>query len=579
LSNAHLSKRFGIYPKLFLVLTFALGLTACGPRLQDGSYQGVLFRQADTAAIAAGKSLRENVTIDVTFTQSKQIHLEMKNFQHETVDTAEVSWKYFQRKVSVQIPSLDSQTYELRAIKSSRKDHSWKCYQGTQKYVVSACFSSKDFVFSAIKSIGQEMVYSISGTFGPSQVAPQAVTSRVFTLTEAVEKSLSQGFDARIEYQRVLEAREAARVAYANLFPHFTVANLVSFVGILSPVSMITFIAEFFPFVIPNRWIKIEEAKTLSYAETLTQDILRADLAYQVQSLAYTMERDHQNLDFYQRFLRDWQCAYDHLVKVGGVDAETPGSSAHDLLFRTHNVFSFAKLEVKRLETAIFTDKTELSMSLGFENSLAVSDINIEEDPNSITHANEFNADQKAKIVLMIQQRPLELVQLNYLIENAGWMRERYYFNWADPDMAQADQSISLSLSPLLAKASAFINQLKTKLDQTKGDISRKAENTVFTYNNSLQSYQIVMVEISHFEEKISRIHSDIMKATTIDELNRVAADMSWVLIQYFQYRLKMNDTVSNFRISRAMLQRLLYQAYYSRHQTGTLGRVSELML
>ncbi len=546
--------------KLGWIFIFSQVLISCKPNLDTGLYGGTLFKKND------GQLFKQNVRIQITFDKKYSAHVAIEDAHHQKIESIDVIWNKHHDQIKVKIPTLGQDIYQLvPAAQQSKKNNDWKCYLGSGKYSLSACFAKTEFIINATNPIDKSLTFALTGYLSAEQKPVVFEDPKSFKLSEAIEIAMARSFDSRIEYQRVIEAKEAARASYYNLVPHFYFKDLFTLAS-LNPASIPIYFADFIPFLIPTRWMKVTEAKDLNEAEKLTMDILRADLAYQVASVSYTYARDRISDTFYKQNFERYKLVRTHLVDLAGEDLGKIGTEFDELTFRLGPILSFVKLEENRLENALVLDKTALSMTMGFQNPLAVLDIDLEENDDSIDNAKEVTPEEQNDLVQLAIERSLELRQLDYLIDNAQQQRNEFYFNWTDPDVLPY-QSISVSLVPYIAKANAFIQELMVTRTKTQSAVATKAENAVFNYNYAIQTYQVAKPGIKMIETREALLYETIMNAKTQQEVHTNAGNLQWFLNVYYPFKLKVNDTIAAYRIARAQIQRALFEEYYSRLQ------------
>lgn len=534
-----------------MILIFLLG---CMSPPTEGLYEGTLFKKINGNTIS-----EKNVRIQLTFDQEKLFHMSIRNSHHEIIDTIYFHQTKVHNKVKLKIPSLSPENFKLTLVKTKNSKGASQCFQALADYHFSFCLGSTEFALSVTDQINQSMVYFLTGRLAAQQVPIPHETPKNYLLSELVQRVLAKNFDTLIEYQRVLEAKQAAKAAYLNLLPHFAYKDILAIAG-LNPMSIASWVADFVPFLIPTRWMKTREANDLSAAEQITFALLKADLINHVQSLAYTYEHDLQILKYLQKFLQTYQPIYDHMLEISQSDVGISGNPLDELVLRLVSIMNTAHQEIIRVEKSIALDKTALSSISGFQNPFAISDVNIEEAADSIEHAPEIQMEDVVPIAL---ERSLELKQIDYLIHNAKEQRKEFYFNWTDPDVP-ASQNISFSLIPYIAKASAFIQELMIQRQKIQNKVQTEAENAVITYTAALNAYHIVKVGLDRLRQRDQTIQADLLKAKTKTEIQTTAGNMQWMLNLEGPFKTNFYDAITNFRIARSQIKRLLLEDTYS---------------
>ena len=539
---------------LFLFVLFSIFISGCRPSFPSGNYQG---------SLSSSSGVPRDVSIHLQYEQEYLGVLEVKDLHQNLLETIRVKWSRKYNHIKVTIPSLGSAPvilYPVKTMKGSEKD--WNCYQGILQYQASLCFGEDRFLLHASSTNLKKTAWTLSGSLSAVQEPIILEEPADYKLKEALERTVSRGFDARIEFQRVLQASEAARVAYFNLLPHVDYKSLFA-ISSLTPKTIANFVANFVPFVIPTRWLKVREANDLKKAEEMTLDILRADLAYQVETLGYVYERDRSNVQYYEDLSRKVESLVQHVDEIGKQDFGKLGVMIDELGLRSGALNNFIHQEQVRLKNALGLDGTALALSMGLRNPEAVKSLDIEEDESLIEKALPITLEQQDDVLRAAVARSLELKQVDYLIDNAQKVKEEYYFNWADPDVP-SQMSVSLSLIPYLARASAVIQELLMRREQIQAQVAQRTVNAVINYNAALSSYQIVKPELDRLTERLELVSSDVMRGGLPSAIHTNGPNVQWVLNTHLQFKLKLNDSIALFRMARAQIQRVLFESYYS---------------
>jgi hypothetical protein len=534
---------------------FLVGTLGCRPGIPDGNYQGML-----------SSSLRapQAVSIRLKYEQPYLGVIEVRDLHQNLIDTLMLKWSKKSNHIRLSISTLGSAPvtlYPVKTLKGSEKNLT--CYQGVLQFRASLCFREDQFILHASGSSLRKGTWTLSGSLSAIQEPVLLEDPADYTLKEALDRALSRGFDARIEFQRVLQASEAARVAYFNLLPHVDYKSVFA-ISTLLPNSIAGFVANFVPFVIPTRWLKVKEAKDLKKAEEMTLDILRADLTYQVETLGYVYERDRSNHSYYEMMNARVEGLLAHISDIGQQDFGKIGNMIDELGARSLALNNFILQEKIRLRNSLGLDLTALSLSMGFKNSKAVRSFDIEEDESLIQTAAFMDPSQQEDIVRAAVARSLELKQIDYLIDNSQRVKEEYYFNWADPDVPSS-MSVSLSLVPYLARAKAVIQELLVRREQMQAQIVQKATNAVMNYNAALESYQVTKPEYDRLNQRLDLVSADILDGKLPSDIHANGPGAQWLLNTHFQFKLKLNDSIAMFRMARAQMQRVLLESYYAR--------------
>lgn len=532
-----------------------LTLSGCRPDLTAGNYEG---------SLVTGGAHSRPVNINLQFEQPYVANLEIKGLDQTLINRVRLKWSQRQNLIKATVPSLGELPVVLYPVRSTQDSmKSWKCYQGSLNYLLSLCLGEDQFILRVSSAGRLHESWSLSGDLSALKSPVVMEKPADYRLSDALSHALGRGFEARMEFQRVVQASEAARIAYFNLLPHLDYKSALG-ISSLAPRTIANFVANFVPFIIPTRWIKVREAVDLKKAEQITLDILRADLTYQVETLGYVYDRDRVGLKYFDELKERVKFTVDHVTAIGSQDFGKLGMMFDELGLRSQALLNFILQERVRLQGAIGLDRTALSLSMGFMNPEAVNSIDLEEDERAIDGASEITPQQKEDIIRAAVGRSLELKQIDYLIDNAERQKEEYYFNWADPDVP-SQMSISFSLVPYLARASAVIKELLVRREQVQAQVAQRAANAVINYNAALGSYQIAKPEFDLLSVRLEKLITDITLGTVSSDIHTSGPNFQWALNTHLQFRLRLYDSVAMFRMARAQLRRVLLETYYSR--------------
>ncbi|MFZ9595933.1 MAG: hypothetical protein ACO3A2_07635 [Bdellovibrionia bacterium] len=527
-------------------------LFGCKPITKSGLYEGSLFTRTESEA------KKQPVRLDLQFTDPYHGQLEVRDLHQTILKTIQIHWERSQDALTLHIPELTTEPIRLTRFSESDQK-SLKCYQGGSTPHLSLCLEPQKLFLHAFNETTHALEFSLTGDFAPQQKEMPFEEPKTYSLNEASQLILEKNFDSRIEYQKVIEAREAAKVALLNLLPHFYFKDLLA-ISSLNPTSIANYIADFVPFVIPTRWLKVKQAKDLREVEEISLAILKADLTYQMNNLSWILNRDRSTLEYYEHEKLKLAEAYAHSYQIGGDDIGQLGKPIDELEFRFSVVGNFIDQEIIRLENSVLLDRTALSLSLGFTNPMSVEGIQIENESLNLQDAQEMRADEVAKMAL---ERSLELRQLDYLIDNATRQKQEYYFNWLDPDVAPA-MSISTSLVPLIRKAKAIIKQLSIKREKTYSEVAQNAENAVINYNYALKAFKKVEQGLGRLQAREQDLYLEILRANHPGDIRMPPVNIQWAISTAFQFKIQFFDALARAQIARAKIKRMLYEDYYA---------------
>ncbi len=545
-----------IYLGLFLL--WILGLVACKPEIKAGLYSGnISDNRAESSSV-------EPVQSELVFGDPGVGDLVVRNASKVILLSAQLKWNQNNRKVKIRIESLGL-FLELAPLNFFKKDDRMFCYQGFIDFEVALCFSHDQFNLSVTSLGSKNLIFAVDGRYDSQQVPLEMETPQAFTRSIAIQNAYKKSFDQAIEYQVLVEFKKKAEIAWMNLLPHLNFRDLIGISSLL-PRTIANFVADFVPFLLPTRWYQKREAQDLFDAEKLTFDILRADLAYNIESMAYSLDRDQMNDKFYKEQREKILKAYQHLTEIGGASIGVLGAVIDELEFRLNLVDNFMQQDKNRLENAIDLEKTALAFQMGYNNPKVVDSFNVEDNCDEIDRAEVLSSEEISNLAL---GRSLELKQMDHLISNAEYQKKEWYFNWADPDVGAAS-AISLSIIPNISKANAVIGEITQRRNRVAAFVKMNSTNAVINYNRALELYKITQKSLSRLELRENQIYEDIQESALSSSIHTTGAAAQYALNTYFQFKLKQNDAITAYRVAGAQIRRVLFSYFYEGFDSKT---------
>jgi hypothetical protein len=369
------------------------------------------------------------------------------------------------------------------------------------------------------------------------------------TLPQAVNRALIKNFESRAQFERTLQARLTAKVAFLNLVPHLNLPNLLTNFP-LSPFSSLAVIGDAVPFLLPNRWFMAKEAEQSFEAEKFGETLMQASLATQVEGLGYVLQRDLENLEFLEEMVLRGRDA-EAKIRALEVAGHFPVGSADHL-----KAFSIViELEAHALNEVIYMDKRAIAQALGYHNPGAIEEMVFDLDSRPLEAAVSLDEVQLGTIAL---QRSLELQQMNALIKSAQYKKKEVSFTWLDPS-GDPTQGLGLGLSGTIAIEKSHINELKIKREQLQSVVLQKMSNAVKQYNHAVETYSLIQLGLETNNSRVKEILGEITVGSNLNTM-----DVNHILEEYVVAEMHQRDAVCEYRIARSNIDRMLLRGYYN---------------
>ena len=543
-------KKIGLFLSLFILCQV---LVACNPDIKPGFYSGNLSRNG------VSESRTDEVQTELVINNGRYGNITVRDSKKELLEEAQIKWNLKNNKIKFKMNRFNLGVDLTPGSLLNLSDRMY-CYRGTSNYTVRLCFAQDQFSLSITGLNDRRLVLALNGLYSSQQSPLPLETPKSFKLSEAIENALNRSFDEKIEYQIVAEAKEKAKGAWLSLLPHLDFKDLIA-VSSLVPRTIASFVADFVPFLLPTRWYQKNEARDLYEAEKMTLEILRADLAYNIESTAFGYDRDLMNENFYQVELDKLRKVYSHIVEICRAEIGKLGTPADDFIVRLDPVENFVRQDRNRLENALELEKTALAFQMGYTNPYVIQSFDIQESPLEIEKSQPLDSKSVVNLAL---QRSLELRQMDELISNSENLKKEWYFNWADPDVPAAS-ALSFSLGPNLARAEAVVGEVIKRRTRAAAVVELNAANAVINYNRALKLYAITKLGIEKLRAEESLIFHDIDSAVSCANIHTSGGATQYVLSTYFQFKLKQIDALTAYRVARAQIRRVHFEYYYTR--------------
>jgi len=401
-----------------LMLFVGLGLSGCNS-FDVGHYQGKLL---------SGHFPSEN---------SKQDH-EPFTIQAETTGKHAKSIKFLSREgrelfsfllskdqrtgFQMEIPSLRRNFRLKKAASPIQGSQYSNCLFSEPDMEVLQCWSDRDFYFALQDPQGQLLFEVRGGVFSKSE--HKVEEPRDYQVSELLDLAMNKSFQSMVEYESMLQATYSAWNARANLLPHFRAFNAIGLLTLAPPV-LLTSLADWFPFLLPNRWMMALDSGFQARAAQMGFSVMQANLAAQVHSLAYAWVHSGERL----KVVEEYSAQLDRTIAYVSQLRDQKGISQVSLnsLKAYREALDITQVELKRELSA---NRSGLSEALGLFNPQGVSHVLVDDHFPDIVDGTPVIANELFSLANGVA---LERRQLHFLKRALLARTLEITFNWMDP--------------------------------------------------------------------------------------------------------------------------------------------------
>jgi len=544
-SRSSVLKKSVVLVSCLLVLVSATG---CPTQLRDGHYRGVLKERGDS------QITEQSVSVQLTPRQEHALTLQVKDIHRKILDDLTITLtRPAARKLTVLIPRFNSKPFFLEKTKKKGILQDSSCYGGTQHFQIEVCYSHEEFTLAVSQVTPSKLLLSLHGERTPGEPQFQIDPPATFTLDEAVALAFNKNFDSKMEYQRVGQAKRAARAAYLNLLPHVNYRQMATLI-VPNPFMMAVFVGSFMPFLLPNRWMLAREAMYQSKAEEITYKLMNAALAVQIEDLGYLLIRD-QNM-------------YEVYASTLGRIEEFQKQFANNEVFKEisrelRSVSNLIKIDQIKLANTIKSEKRDLSQALGFENPNDQIQLTLDQEVTPIHLAGELD-DKDIVPAALDQAQLLEFRQIDYLVDVARLQKKELIFDMFDGE-SDAKLGLGFALPEQVKLNTLKIEEIEIRKKKIENQIKRSAEDLVSDYNLRIKTLPLLReelnVELAKKEELYQHLSAILQSSSGVQNI----PDITFKIYLHLGRVATLEELISGFRISRSKLHRMLGVGYYAK--------------
>lgn len=516
---------------VFRIFFFALIMIcnlACREVVRNGHYEGSLFQLENKKAEILP------VRIDVSYPNKNAAKVEVENAHGQPVAILDLK-KARKKVIDVNLLFSESNKQMSFRLKSSKG-----CYVQEDSYHIEFCIDLNNFILTVNSDSGLP-VLTLSGTRFDSEEKFEIESPHRLTLSEAIEIALEKNFESKLEYHKYKQAKYSALGAFLSLTPRLNLGSVIWGVGsdlASLPVALIAGIGDFAPFLLPNRWIQAFSARHMRLAELTTLNLMRANLASQVEGLVYIYEQERRKLEIYSEMMS--------LLKTGFETTEF--NSELELMMD-----AFA-LKIINLEEAVRAAKSSVAMTLGYHNPNAIEELDFNDELRSISNSAILDLESSRAMAL---SRSFELRQLDFVAKATKLNNIANWFTLFDPQ-GIPDYSLGPGSIVYQIAANAKIKELSTQRELIQTTIFHQAAANIAGYNNAIRAYPFALKLRLHAENQLQMTFKKSKQNSTLK-----FEDFEKQVEKYISARLEELEIITNFRISRSKVDRMLLQEYY----------------
>lgn len=504
-----------------------------------GSYEGIFVQQAGaktTQTVITGKVVSTGTLhLDTTLT---------------TIEETPRSWEYvLSANTHGQVSVTDKATGATIALKSSLGS----CYINSDaaddaSATTRLCYNNNELDINVPSADGGSKL-SFTLNRADSDAMPTLETPADFKLSALAKQALTRSFNSQVMFESVVQARLNAQAGYENLIPHVTVGNVISMftLSTVSFTSLIGFVGNLAPFLIPSNWFHATQAKFQSDAERYAYLLMQANSGNIATGLGYAIVRDQTSLAEMQT----------ELAQITGIrqqvfDEERLGFLPEGSTDSVDSVINSANTTITGLQLTINTEFAGLANAVGFYNPLAIKSVAIDNDL-SVDNPDSFDPTQTEALAL---SRAAELKQMDYLISAAQTNKIETFFDWITPT---GGQPLGVGYATFIEIAQAQLEQARVQRQQLQANLLQTIANNINNLNATVAEYKLAQKNIT------------IQNSLVNDYLNQLKLGISVAssdLITAFSGQMAAQMTLINDRfqylVLRDNMDRELYEGQYA---------------
>ncbi|MEO5968958.1 MAG: hypothetical protein ABIQ95_03450 [Bdellovibrionia bacterium] len=510
----------------------------------SGKYIGQYNRQEVVAQVQAANS--KKLIINVSPVNDKPSE-NLGQLVKPVIFTAKL---HFSGNLDIRSNSSDFPHYKFKpsspscftSVKTpSKKDSLLEfCWGGDKIHVIGSLPNSQSFELNLTLALSNEM---------PALEKPER-----FKISEIIERSKTHNFESIIAFQKVLEARAQAQLAYASLLPH---GNINDALGLISMnfQFLIRSVGDLAPFLLPSRWARAAESRDLLVAERQAWIIMDLDGMNITESLAKSARRDSEALSRLDTQKETIEGIRD-LVRIKESAGLLQLGSSDDLT----SLITQIQVTIAQLKAVQEKELSALSHAAGFYNPHAIIGIDAE-DPSSPGPIDSVQTPVHLDLNTSLQLAIVRSAELRQVLAMVQWARDNRIervFNWLDP-AGEMGSGIGPSFPYYMEVSFHKIDEMLARKEQLKSIVFHKVSDTFTDINISVQDYSLAIESKEIQARRVLRISQNLKNGIAF-----VMADLVAALQDQVKADLDIVNAEYGYLIALSRLNRLLYQGPYA---------------
>jgi hypothetical protein len=520
---------------LFFITLFS----GCKNKFIEGHYSGTLTSSQEQRFLPVG--------IDITSSPWNAGLILIKDESGSLLH--EINWRHLKRgSYELILPFFKSQRVIL-----TKKNN---CYLSETPLRVDVCFRDQEFVLNILEPETHQYFKLIADPFQiPTPLAMEK--PQELKLREALDLALLQNLENQMEYEKMTQSLLKAQAAWLSLFPRLNIragSPLVALpdVANFTLITVSTMLGDFLPVLLPSRWFQAYSSSALALAERNAFQAMRANLATQVEGLAYILDQQ-------VRIASQYRDLSQLLVEMRPkLSQQVEEKLLSELDFSEFDrITTEIEIEQVRADYAVIAAKRAIAQSLGLKNPDGVLGVNLGEEKIIISDAKPL---QREEVLHLARERSFELEQIYHLISSTQHEKKSHYWLALDP-LGDSNYSFGLALAPLIRVDQSRIRQLELMRAQVDQDLAHRVYALVESFNGDAEIYPSTLKVFMESKDSLTRY----LKAVAEGERTMNPDTLVGKIQVHLRAIARFESVLTDFKISRAKIDRLLLRGSYER--------------
>lgn len=378
---------------------------------------------------------------------------------------------------------------------------------------------------------------------------------QTYSYDQVLTTASTQDFQSQVQYENTQLSKDSDTEAKMALIPgDLSLTSILSIVTQgLSWNSVLDAIGTFVPFLLPSRWIALDEANQQLKADQLAYTIMQENSANTAEGLVWGLLQDEQALVTLQPYQSKLQGIYTYMEDQVENGQEPPGSDIQIEL-----VIQSLTETVTTLCQAVDDDQRAIAQAMGLMNPEAVTDV-VPPTLPPLVLPDIPNINNGQVLEEQAWQQSLEHQQAVALIDVAGDQYKNRFFYWLDPSGAGAGVGIGAGLPASIAAGKENIVEMETDEGQLNQTMNTNIANTVDQLKSAITNYNLQSTSLAEEQELITIYTDEFENSQTADP-----TALQGALEGALQDEVTKNTAAYQFYIALGNLNRLLLLGPYA---------------